>query len=50
MQDCCYNNLEKAKYISRATWVCPICGKDVSLAYVLLQEAIRQGNEQETKK
>ena len=28
----------KPKYVSRAHWICPICGRDVSLEYVLLSE------------
>lgn len=26
------------KLISRATWVCPECGRDVSIEYVLMKE------------
>jgi hypothetical protein len=33
MKDCCYKNLDKAILKSRAYWICPICGSDVSLAY-----------------
>lgn len=34
MQNCCYKNLHNPKKTGRATWVCPECGSDVSLAYV----------------
>lgn len=45
MNDCCRANLEKAKWISRATWICPVCGKDVTISYLFLQEAIRDEDE-----
>lgn len=38
MKDCCWENIEKAKWVSRATWKCGICGKDVSLLYVLYNQ------------
>lgn len=40
--DCCLKNLPKAKRISRAKYVCPKCGIDVSLAYVLYQKALSE--------
>ena len=41
--DCCWENIDKPKYISRAYWVCPVCGKDISLMYCLYMEAIEKG-------
>lgn len=38
--DCCWDNIRTPKYISRAYWVCKVCGKDVSLMYVLYVEAM----------
>jgi hypothetical protein len=38
--DCPYNR--EPKYVSRAYWVCPICGRDVSLEYVVLQDCINK--------
>lgn len=38
--DCCWDNIDNPKHVSRATWVCPVCGKDVSLMYVMYYEAI----------
>ena len=35
----CFQEIEHAKNVSRAKWVCS-CGEDVSLAYILFQEAI----------
>jgi hypothetical protein len=32
--DCPYKT--KPKHIGRAHWVCPICGRDVSLEFVIL--------------
>ena len=39
--DCCYENIEKAKYVSRAKWICPECKKDVSILVVLMKQAIK---------
>ena len=36
--DCCWDELDKAKHVGRAHWVCINCGKDVSLQYVLLMQ------------
>jgi len=36
--NCDTNILEDAKHVGRAHWVCPKCGADVSLYYVLLWE------------
>ena len=38
IEDCCIKNLDKAIYKSRAYWVCPVCGRDVSLLLILLSE------------
>jgi len=38
-QDCCTDTISCAKWVSRAKWICPRCGRDVSLMYVLLAEA-----------
>ena len=35
MEKDCEHDIENAKYVSRATWVCPICGEDISYLYVL---------------
>lgn len=35
----CYDFIDKAKNVARATWVCPECGKDISIQYVLYYEA-----------
>lgn len=40
MTDCCTKYLEEAKWVSRATWVCPACGEDVSLMYFLYRQAV----------
>lgn len=50
MNDCCLNNIDKAKWISRATWICPVCGKDVSLMYVLYKMPINWKKYYEQKK
>ena len=41
--ECCWENIDKPKYISRAYWVCPVCGKDISLMYCLYMDAVEQG-------
>ncbi|MDP2682026.1 MAG: hypothetical protein Q8P28_04345 [Deltaproteobacteria bacterium] len=41
MTDCCTDYISVAKWVSRAKWICPKCGHDVSLMYVLLAEADR---------
>jgi hypothetical protein len=35
-----YCDITKAKFASRATWLCVKCKKDISLAYLLCFEAI----------
>lgn len=35
----CNHDIENAKHVSRATWVCPVCGEDISLLYLLWVEA-----------
>jgi ribosomal protein S27AE len=42
MKKCCIKNLDKAKKLGRAKWVCPKCGHDVSLAYIFYQEAVSE--------
>lgn len=42
MKNCCLKNLDKAKRLGRARYICPKCGKDVSLAYLLYQEALSE--------
>jgi len=42
MKKCCLKNLDKAKRIGRAYYVCPKCKKDVSLAYILYQLALSE--------
>lgn len=42
IKQCCLKNLDKAKKTSRATWICPECDQDVSLAYVLYQESLQE--------
>ena len=39
IDDCCRENITDAKWVSRAKWICPKCGEDVSLMYILLKEA-----------
>lgn len=34
-----YCNLTKARHVARATWVCPDCGRDISMEYLLWYEA-----------
>jgi hypothetical protein len=41
----CLKEIDSAKHVSRATWVCKTCGKDVSLEYVLYQEALSQSSQ-----
>ena len=36
----CMTELEHAEYAARATWVCPTCGRDVSIEYVMLYKAL----------
>lgn len=35
----CFHSIEKAKNVARATWLCPECGEDVSILYVLFWKA-----------
>lgn len=39
-KDCCFKNIDKAKRIGRANYVCPKCGKNVSLEWFLYNQAI----------
>ena len=41
MCDCKFD-ISKAKKVGRAHWVCPICGFDVSMAYVLYMQAVAE--------
>lgn len=41
----CPHDLEKARRVSRATWVCPLCGEDISLMVLLWQDAIEREEE-----
>ena len=50
MKDCCLENLGNAKNVGRASWICPVCGSDVSLAYFYLQLAFHPEWEEESKK
>lgn len=36
----CYQHLDTARHVGRATWVCPVCASDVSVAYILYLEAL----------
>ncbi len=36
----CDHNLNDVYYEKRATWICKSCGGDISLLYVLVQQAI----------
>jgi hypothetical protein len=38
----CFDHLDKAVRVGRAKYACPICGADVSLAWVLYQQAIME--------
>jgi len=42
-EDCPCPYSTEPKWISRATWICPECKRDVSLEYVILQD-VKQGN------
>jgi hypothetical protein len=38
----CFNHLDKAVRKGRAKYECPVCGADMSLAWVLYQQAIME--------
>lgn len=38
-EDCKCPYYIEPQYVSRAYWICPICKRDVSLEYVILQGA-----------
>lgn len=40
MTKTCEHNFDELYHPSRATWVCKLCGDDVSLLYVLMHEAL----------
>jgi len=42
MKDCCFKNIDKAKRVGRANYVCSICGKNVSLMWYFYQLAIQK--------
>ncbi len=33
-------DITKARHVARCTWVCHECGRDLSLEYILLHEAL----------
>jgi hypothetical protein len=41
----CFDHLDKAVRVGRAKYACPICGADVSLAWVLYQQAIMEADD-----
>jgi len=43
--DCCWKNLEKAVYVSKTYWICPLCGSDVSRIYVMMMEELMENSE-----
>jgi hypothetical protein len=46
----CFQEIDKAKNVSRCTWVCPTCDKDVSLMYFLWYQAVYDSfNEDDSK-
>lgn len=42
----CWDELEHAKYVARATWLCRTCGRDVSVEYCLLAKSIEEERKQ----
>jgi len=32
-------DIANAKMVSRATWICPLCGKDISLHFLFYMQA-----------
>lgn len=38
--ECEVCNIRKAKKVGRATWLCADCGRDLSLEFVLLADAL----------
>lgn len=49
-QQCTQCDVYNAKQVSRATWVCPDCGHDVSIAYVFLMDALDRSEEDRQQK
>lgn len=43
-ENCCWENIHNAKWVSRSTWICPVCGGDVSLPFIIFQEESRKSN------
>jgi hypothetical protein len=41
----CNHDLENAVPNGRAYWLCPLCGADVSLIYVLYAEAVMRSED-----
>lgn len=41
----CEHDLDNAKHVSRAIWICPLCGEDISLLYLFWLEAQEDGDE-----
>ena len=39
MKNCCIENLDNAKRLGRAKYICRVCGEDVSLLLFLYWEA-----------
>lgn len=50
MNDCCLKNLNKAVYIRRGYYECPVCGNDVSLAFIFYIDAIERSKEAKRRK
>ena len=42
LKECDHPNATNAVWVSRATWLCPDCKKDISLLYVLLMKANKE--------
>jgi len=38
--DCCFENIKKAIRKGRASYVCSVCGDDVSLLWFIFQESL----------
>jgi len=43
--DCCFKNIDKAVRKGRAFYLCPKCGRDISVMWYLYQEMLNN-NEQ----
>jgi len=41
----CHHDIPNAVHVSFSTWLCPKCHEDISLAYTLYCEAIREEKE-----